>query len=83
MRTLIVAAAALALAACATQETTPAKIAQPAAAAQTPAAKAPQCWSGDHGKFFNVGDKTAISGVDVVCEKTSDGKNGQWMGKKR
>lgn len=82
MRTLIVAAAALALAACATQETTPAKIAQPAAA-QTPAAKAPQCWSGDHGKFFNVGDKTAISGVDVVCEKTSDGKNGQWMGKKR
>ncbi|MBI2308021.1 MAG: hypothetical protein HYU78_12045 [Rhodocyclales bacterium] len=76
MRYLIVTAAALVLAACASQEPTPA----PQAAA--PAAKVPQCWSGDHGKFFNVGERANISGVDVVCEKTSDGKNGQWMGKK-
>lgn len=76
MRYPIIAAAALALAACATQEAAPAK---PAAA---PAAKAPQCWSGDHGKFFDVGARATISGVDVSCEKTADGKNAQWMGKK-
>jgi len=75
MRYLAIAFSAIVLSACATQET-----AKPAAA---PAAKkAPQCYSGDHGKFFNVGEKTKISGVDVSCEATSDGKNGQWMGKK-
>lgn len=75
MRYLIIAAATLSLAACATQE--------PVKTAETkPAATAPQCWSGDHGKFFDVGAKTAISGVDVTCEKTADGKNAQWMGKK-
>lgn len=75
MRYLIIAAAALSLAACATQE--PAKTAE-----AKPAAKAPQCWSGDHSKFFDAGAKTTIAGVDVTCEKTSDGKNAQWMGKK-
>lgn len=75
MRYLIVAAAALFLAACATQE--PVKSAE-----ATPAAKTPQCWSGDHNKFFDAGAKTTISGVDVTCEKTSDGKNAQWMGKR-
>jgi hypothetical protein len=75
MRYLIILAAVLSLTACATQE--PAKKAEAA-----PAAKAPQCWSGDHNKFFDAGAKTTISGVDVVCEKTSDGKNAQWMGKK-
>ncbi|MBV5336712.1 MAG: hypothetical protein J0653_01510 [Deltaproteobacteria bacterium] len=57
----------------------------PAAApteAPKPAVKAPQCYSSDHGKFFDAGSKVNISGVDVVCEKTSDGKNAQWMGKK-
>ena len=81
MRYLIVVAAALALSACATQE--PAKKADTGASpAPAPAAKAPQCWSGDHNKFFDAGAKTTISGVDVTCEKTSDGKNAQWMGKK-
>ena len=74
MRYLIVAAA-LALSACATQE--PVKTAD-----ARPAAKSPQCWSGDHNKFFDAGAKTTISGVEVTCEKTSDGKNAQWMGKK-
>lgn len=81
MRTFFIAATALALAACATQE--PAKPAPATPAATTPAAaKAPQCYSSDHGKFFNLGEKTKISGVEVSCEATSDGKNGQWMGKK-
>lgn len=77
MRYLIAAVAALVLSACASQE--PVKKAE---APAVPAAKAPQCWSGDHGRFFDVGAKTAISGVEVSCEKTSDGKNAQWMGKK-
>jgi hypothetical protein len=75
MRYLIIAAAALSLAACATQE--PVKTAE-----AKPAAKVPQCWSGDHNKFFDAGAKTTIAGVDVTCEKTSDGKNAQWMGNK-
>jgi hypothetical protein len=29
-----------------------------------------------------VGAKATISGVAVTCEKTTDGKNAQWMGKK-
>ncbi len=81
MRYLIIAAATLSLAACATQE--PAKKADAQATPATAATvKAPQCWSGDHGKFFDAGAKTTISGVDVTCEKTSDGKNAQWVGKK-
>ena len=77
---LLVAVSALTLAACASQSPAPAPApAKPAAA--TPA-KAPQCYSGDHGKFFDIGSRTEISGVDVVCQPTSDGKGGQWMGAK-
>ncbi len=75
MRYLIVVAAALSVTACATHEA--AKKADTA-----PAAKTPQCWSADHNKFFDVGAKATISGVEVSCEKTSDGKSGQWLGKK-
>ena len=66
---------ALGLSACATQTPAPAP-------AQKPAAPAPQCWNGDAGKFEAVGTKATISGVAVTCEKTADGKNAQWMGKK-
>jgi len=76
---LLVTSVALLLSACASQSTAPA--AAPAEAPK-PIAKAPQCYSSDHGKFFDAGSKATISGVDVVCEKTSDGKNAQWMGKK-
>lgn len=71
------------LAGCATTKTPePAKpVAAPAAAPV--AAKAPQCWSGDHGKFMDVGTKTTISDVAVECMATSDGKNAQWMGVKK
>ena len=77
---LATSAIALGLTACATQAPTPAE--KPAAPAATaPAAKkAPQCWNGDAGKFEDVGSKASISGVVVVCEKTSDGKSAQWMG---
>ena len=81
MRTFLATTAiALGLTGCATQ--TPASADKPVApaAAATPAAKAPQCWNGDAGKFEEVGSKASISGVTVVCEKTSDGKNAQWMG---
>ncbi len=85
MRSLFIAAvSALTLAACASQAPAPAPApapAKPAAAAPAPA-KAPQCYSSDHGKFFDVGSRAAISGVDVVCQPTSDGKGAQWMGAK-
>lgn len=81
MRFIALVAAPLLLAACAAQEPKPAPA--PAAAAPAPAAKkAPQCYSGDAGKFFNVGEKTTIAGVAVECTATSDGKAGQWMGAK-
>lgn len=84
MRIVLIAASLLALSACATQEAAkPAATPAPATSTAAPAAKAPQCYSGDHGKFFNVGEKATISGVNVTCEKTSDGKNGQWMGAKK
>lgn len=80
---------ALGLSACATQTPAPAQkpaappAAAPAASAPAPApAPAPQCWNGDAGKFEAVGTKATISGVAVTCEKTADGKNAQWMGKK-
>ncbi len=81
MRSLIlVAVSALTLAACASQAPAPAPApAKPVAAAP---AKKPQCYSGDHGKFFDLGAQTSISGVEVVCQATSDGKGGQWMGVK-
>jgi len=88
MRSLIIAAAlALTLTACATQTTPPAAAPAPAAAAApatpAPVVKVPQCYNGDAGKFEPVGTMAAISGVKVVCEKTSDGKNAQWMGVKK
>lgn len=78
---LIVSAIALGLGACASQTAQPTA---PAAAAAAPAAvkvaaPAPQCWNGDAGQFQDLGTVAAISGVSVVCEKTSDGKSAQWM----
>src|SRR5574343_426305 len=83
MRTFLATSAiALGLSACASQAPAPAK---PVAAASSQAAapKAPQCWNGDAGAFMDVGAKASISGVAVVCEKTSDGKTAQCMGAKR
>jgi hypothetical protein len=87
LRTILSASSiALALSACATQAPTPAPAQKPAAPTAAPAAPAPapapQCWNGDAGKFEPVGAKATISGVAVTCEKTTDGKNAQWMGKK-
>ena len=41
-----------------------------------------QCYNGDDGKFYKVGEKATISGVTLVCEATSDKKNAQWVGVK-
>jgi len=83
MRTfLIISAAALGLSACASQTPAPAPAAAAPAASAAPAAPAPQCWNGDAGAFMAVGTQAEISGVKVTCEKTADGKNAQWMGKK-
>lgn len=87
MRSLfLVGLSALTLAACASSAPAPEKTAAPkpapAVAAAPAPVKAPQCYSGDHGKFFDLGARTSISGVDVVCQATSDGKGGQWMGAK-
>lgn len=78
---LMVSAVALGLSACATQTPAPAPAAA-APAAPVVAAPAPQCWNGDAGAFMAVGTQAEISGVKVTCEKTADGKNAQWMGKK-
>jgi hypothetical protein len=81
MRSLLaVSVAALFLSACASQATPPAAPAATPAPAAAAAPKAPQCWNGDAGKFEALGVKTRISGVEVVCKPTSDGKNAQWMG---
>ena len=84
MRSLILAAASvLTLAACASSAPTNEKTAATPAPAAAPAkVAAPQCYSGDHSKFFDIGTKTTISGVDVVCQASSDGKGAQWMGVK-
>lgn len=79
MRTIVALAVTLALSACATQNPPPAAAPVAAPVAEK---KAPQCWSGDHSKFFDVGYKTSISGVNVECKPTSDGKAAQWMGSK-
>lgn len=77
MRTIFVLASVALLSACASQSAPPEKV------AMAPAAKpGAQCYSGDHGKFFNVDEKATIAGVAVTCKATSDGKSGQWMGSK-
>ena len=81
MRTLMLSVFVLALSACASQTPAPEKSA--AAPAAEPAVKTgPQCYSGDHSRFFNVDAKTTIAGVAVTCKATGDGKSGQWMGSK-
>ena len=81
---LMASAVAFGLSACATQTPTPAPAAAAPAApvAAKPDAPAPQCWNGDAGQFMAVGTQAEISGVKVSCEKTADGKNAQWMGKR-
>ena len=60
MRTILVLASAALLAACASQSTTPEKV------AAAPVAKpGPQCYSGDHGRFFNVEEATTIAGLVI------------------
>lgn len=77
MRIVLVLASVVLLAACASQSAPPEKV------AMAPAAKpGPQCYSGDHGRFFNVEEKTTIAEVAVTCKATADGKSGQWMGSK-
>jgi hypothetical protein len=49
---------------------------------QDQATQAPQCYNGDDGKFYKVGEKASISGVALICEATADKKNAQWMGVK-
>lgn len=77
MRTVLALASVMLLAACASQSTAPEKVAMASAAKP-----GPQCYSGDHARFFNVEEKTTIAGVAVTCKATSDGKSGQWMGSK-
>ena len=82
MRSLpIVLATSFILAACSSQSTTPAASTNTAPVATT-AAKAPQCYNGDAGKFTDVGTTANISGIAVKCELTGYGKGAQWMGKK-
>ncbi|MBK9522660.1 MAG: hypothetical protein IPO13_13815 [Rhodocyclaceae bacterium] len=94
MRSLFILSSAILLSACAGQQAVPEKsapapapVAAPAAPAPVAAApvekKAPQCYSGDAGKFFNVGDKTTVSGIEVICATNSDGKAGQWAAVKK
>lgn len=78
MRSLFAIIAAGLLTACASQAPAPA----PQAAAAPAEKKAPQCWSGDHSKFMDVGTRTTIAGVAVECKLTADSKAAQWMGSK-
>lgn len=76
------------LSACASKTPVPEKAAvvpsqAPVAAAVAAEKVVPKCYSGDAGKFFSVGDKTNIAGIDVECKPNSDGKSGQWMAVKR
>jgi hypothetical protein len=71
---------ALFLSACASQTTQPATAAASTPAVAAAAPKAPRWWNCDAGKFEAVGVKTRISGVEVICKPTSDGKNAQRMG---
>jgi len=84
MRSLIIAAAiAMTLTACATESTPPVAAPAPVAAAPAPVQTAPECYNGDSGKFETLGTVASISGIKVVCEKTSDGKNASWVGVKK
>lgn len=74
---LITVASAVLLSACASESVAPSQ-SKPAAAEKP----APRCYNGDDGKFYPVGQKAVVSGVEVVCTATSDGKSGQWMGVK-
>lgn len=49
---------------------------------QDQATQAPQCYNGDDGKFYKVGEKATISGVALVCEATADKRNATWMNAK-
>jgi len=78
MRTIVIALSSLLfLAACAA---TPEPKTEMKAEVQK---KGPQCYSGDAGRFFNINDKTTISGIEVYCAATADGNNGQWMSAKQ
>lgn len=77
MRIVLVLASLVLFSACASQSTAPEKVALASAAKP-----GPQCYSGDHGRFFNVEEATTIAGVAVICKATADGKSGQWMGSK-
>ena len=81
MRTIFALVTVVLLTACAGQQAAPEKLAA-APAAASPAKPGPQCYSGDHSRFFNVEEKTTIAGVAVTCKATADGKSGQWMGSK-
>lgn len=57
---------------------------KPAAAPVVASAPAPapkkvaQCYSVDEDKFFNVGEKAKVAGIDATCGTNSDGTAGQW-----
>ena len=68
------------LTACSSTQPQPTPAPTPTAPASAEHKAAPQCWSGDHSKFFDAGTKTAISGVNVECKATSDGKAASWVG---
>jgi hypothetical protein len=77
MRISLALASVVILSACASQNAPSEK------ATMAPASKpGPQCYSGDHDRFFNVEETTTIAGVAVTCKVTSDGKSGQWLGSK-
>jgi hypothetical protein len=78
MRTALISiVSAVFLVACASEGSAPAQ--SKSATAEKPA---PRCYNGDDGKFYPVGQKAVVSGVEVNCTATSDGKSGQWMGAK-
>lgn len=78
MRLVVTAiVSALLLSACANEVVAPAQTTR-----TEPQKPAPRCYSGDDGKFHPVGQKAVISGIEVVCSVTADGKSGQWMGTK-
>jgi len=82
MRTLLIVCSSLALlTACAAAPESKSE-ATPAVKTEAPA-KGPQCYSGDAGKFFDVGAKASVSGVEVSCAATSDGKGASWVGVKK